>query len=135
MGFQEKSLWLVGTSLLAVFALYFWVVLPPPAPNVLPNQIALFGLVVALLVVLQVAGHAVIALLDRRTETDERDHLNMLIGERNGGFVLGVGVCVSLTLAVFTSGNFLFTHVLLGFWVLAELTSIGSSLWLYRRGR
>ena len=31
-------------------------------------------------------------------------------------------------------GNFVFTHVLLGFWVLAQLVEIASQLVLYRRG-
>ena len=87
-----------------------------------------------LLAALQVVGQGLIAILDRRTETDERDRLIGLIGERNGSFVLAVGVFLSLCAAVFTQGNFLFTHVLLAFCVLASLVSIGTSLWLYRRG-
>jgi hypothetical protein len=134
MTFQEKSLWLVGGSLVLVFGLYFWWVLPAPALDVRPDQVVVFGGMVVLLVVLQGAGHALIVLWERRTGTDERDRLIGLIGQRNGGFVLATGVFVSLCMAVFTSGNFLFTHVLLAFWVLAELTSVGTALWLYRRG-
>jgi hypothetical protein len=134
MTFKEKSLWLMGTSLLAVFGLYFGWVLPAPGPDVLPSQIVRFALVVALLVPVQIAGHTVLAIADRRTDPDERDRIIGLIGERNGGFTLAVGVFLSLFLAVFTEGNFLFTHVLLAFWVLAELVSIGTALWLYRRG-
>lgn len=134
MTFTEKSLWLVGGSLVLVFSLYFGWVLRAPTPDVLPNQIAFFGLVVALLVVLQVAGHALIAIRDRRVESDERDRLISLVGQRNGGLVLATGVFLSLSAAVFTTGNFVFTHVLLAFWVLAELTSIATALWLYRRG-
>jgi len=134
MAYREKSLWLVGLSLILVFSLYFWWVLPAPTADVLPNQVGLFVGAVILLVALQVVGHGLIAVLDRRTETDERDRLIGLIGERNGSFVLAVGVFLSLCAAVFTQGNFLFTHVLLAFWVLASLVSIGTSLWLYRRG-
>lgn len=134
MTYREKSLWLVGISLLLVFGLYFWRVLPASAADVLPNQIGLFAAAVSLLVALQVLGHALIAILDRRTEPDERDRRIGLIGERNGSFVLATGVSLSLFLAVFTQGNFLFTHVLLAFWVLASLVSIGTSLWLYRHG-
>ena len=134
MAHREKSLWLVGLSLILVFGLYFWWVLPAPTADVLPNQVGLFVGAVILLVALQVVGHGLIAVLDRRTETDERDRLIGLIGERNGSFVLAVGVFLSLCAAVFTQGNFLFTHVLLAFWVLASLVSIGTSLWLYRRG-
>jgi hypothetical protein len=133
MTFREKSLWLVGGSLGVVFGLYFGWVLPASGPYVLPGQIVQFGLVVTLLVAIQIVGHAVLAVVDRRTDPDERDRMIGLIGERNGGFVLAVGVFLSLFLAVFTEGNFLFTHVLLAFWVVAELVSIGTALWLYRR--
>ena len=105
MTFREKSLWLVGLSLVLVFGLYFWWVLPAPAPNVLPNQVVLFALMIALLVVLQIVGHTLIALLDRRVEQDERDRLITLIGERNGGFVLGLGVLTALSVALVTRGN------------------------------
>lgn len=57
-----------------------------------------------------------------------------LKGTRNGSFVLATGVFVALCAAVFTNGNFVFTHVLLGFWVLAQLVEIASQLHLYRRG-
>jgi hypothetical protein len=134
MTFTEKSLGLVGGSLALVFGLYFWWVLPAPGPDILPGQVVFFGAMVAVLVALQVAGHALIAIRDRRVTTDERDRLIGLIGQRNGGFVLATGVFLSLCVAVFTSGNFLFMHVLLAFWVLAELTSIATKLWLYRRG-
>jgi hypothetical protein len=132
--FREKSLWLVGISLSLVFGGYFWQVLPASAANVLPDQIGLFPVAVLVLVALQAVGHALLAIGDRRTESDERDHRINLIGERNGWLVLATGVFLSLCLAVFTEGNFLFTHVLLAFWVLASLVSIGTSLWLYRRG-
>ena len=89
---------------------------------------------VGFLVIFQIVGHALIAILDRRTETDERDRLIGLKGSRNAGFVLATGVACSLWLAVITTGNFLFTHVLLAFWVLAELVGIATQLVLHRRG-
>jgi hypothetical protein len=91
-------------------------------------------LAVILLVVTQVAGHLVIAILDRRCRTDERDRLIALKGTRNGAFVLATGVFLALCAAVLTKGNFVFTHLLLAFWVLAQLAEIGSQLYLYRKG-
>jgi hypothetical protein len=132
--YREKSLWLMGIALLVVFGLYFSWVLPAAESNVVPRQIGLFIVAIVLLVVLQVAGHAVMAAIDRRVEPDERDRFISLISERNGSVVLAIGVSVSLFLAVSTDGNFLFTHVLLAFWVLSTLASIATSLWLYRRG-
>jgi hypothetical protein len=89
---------------------------------------------VVLLVVLQIAGHIVMTIVDRRTETDERDRLIALKGTRNAAYVLATGVFLSLNAAVLTQGNFVFTHVLLASWVLAQLTETGSQLAMYRRG-
>ncbi|MBI1299443.1 hypothetical protein GC175_31325 [bacterium] len=134
LSFQEKSLWLQFVSLIAVFGLYFSTVLPTDTMTVLPHQVGLFVGMVVLHVVLMVAGHILIAVIDRRTESDERDRLFELKGERNGSYVLATGVFLALYAAVFTEGNFVFTHLLLGFWVLASLVEIGSQLYFYRRG-
>ncbi len=134
LSFQEKSLWLMFVSLVAVFALYFGTVLPTDAVDVMPQQVVKFVLAVSMLVIMQIAGHIVIAIEDRRTETDERDRLIRLLGIRNAGYVLAMGVFFALCAALISEGNFLFTHVLLGSWVLAQLVEIGSQLFVYRRG-
>jgi hypothetical protein len=134
LSFQEKSLWLMLVSLVAGFGFYFVTVLPMDAANVMPQQVVLFAVAVVMLVILQIAGHIVIALVDRRTETDERDRLIELKGTRNATYVLATGVFFALCAAIMTEGNFIFTHLLLGFWVLAQLVEIGSQLFLYRRG-
>ena len=134
LSFHEKSLWLVFSSLIACFSIYFVLVLPSSARNVMPQQMVLFALAVVLLVILQIVGHAIIAILDRRTDTDERDRRIGLIGTRNGAYVLATGVFMALSVALLTDGNFIFTHVMLGFWVLAQLVETGSQLFLYRRG-
>ncbi len=131
--FREKSLWLVMGGLVAVYGLYFMWVLPAHGPTVLPQQVATFVAAVVLLVVVQVVGHTVLAILDRRTETDERDRAITLRGARNGSLVLATGVFVAICVSLVSEGNFLFTHVMLAFWVLAELVDIGSQLVLYRR--
>ncbi|MDZ4805966.1 MAG: hypothetical protein SGI90_13985 [Candidatus Eisenbacteria bacterium] len=134
LSFQEKSLWLRFVSLVAVFGFYFVTALPAHARDVMPQQVVLFMLVVVMLVITQVVGHIVIAIADRHTETDERDRLIELKGTRNAAYVLATGVFLALGTALLTDGNFAFTHVLLGFWVLAHLVEIGSQLFLYRRG-
>jgi hypothetical protein len=134
LSFQEKSLWLMLVSLVGCFGFYFAMVLPPGETYIRPEQVVLFAVAVGFLVVVQIVGHAVIAILDRRTETDERDRLIALKGSRYASYVLGTGVCCALWLAVITVGNFLFTHVLLAFWVLAELVGIAAQLVLHRRG-
>ncbi len=139
LSFQEKSLWLMFVSLLVTFGLYFAVVVAPvlpvdPSSNVLPPQIALFVVAVVVLVIAQVVGHVVIAIVDQRTDTDERDRLIALKGTRNAAYVLATGVFCALCAALVTRGNFVFTHLLLAFWVLAQLVETGSQLALYRRG-
>jgi hypothetical protein len=134
LSFQEKSLWLMLVSLVACSSLYGAAVVPGHGANVQPHQVGFFALLVALLVALQVVGHTVIAVVDRRTGTDERDRLFELLGTRNGAYVLATGVFASLCTALITDGNFVFVHVLLGSWVLAQLVDTGSQLWLYRRG-
>jgi hypothetical protein len=134
LSFQEKSLWLMFVSLVGVFGFYFVTVLPASGADVMPNQMVLFTVAVVMLVIMQIVGHAVIAIMDRNTETDERDRLIALKGTRNAAYVLATGVFLALCAAMVTDGNFLFTHLLLGFWVLAQLVEIGSQLFLYRRG-
>lgn len=134
LSFQEKSLWVQFVSLIAVFGLYFSTVLPVETASVMPHQVGLFVGMVILLVVLMGAGHILIVVVDQHTETDERDQLIELKGMRNSSYVLATGVFLALCAAIFTEGNFIFTHLLLGFWVLAQLVEIGSQLYLHRRG-
>ena len=138
LSFQEKSLWLMFVSLIAAFSFYFYfafvTVLPAEAIDVMPHQVVFFVLAVVMLVIMSIVGHIVIAIADRRTETDERDRLIELKGTRNASYVLATGVFFALCAALLTDGNFVFTHLLLGFWVLAQLVEIGSQLFLYRRG-
>jgi len=134
LSFQEKSSWVMFVGLIAAFGFYFMTVLPIRGVNVMPHQVMLFILAIALLVITQILGQAIIAIRDRRTEVDERARLIELKGNRNGSYVLATGVFFALSAAVFTEGNFLFTHLLLGFWVLAQLVEIGSQLALHRRG-
>ena len=132
--FQEKSLWLMFAGLVAGFGFYFATVLPAAGVDVMPQQVALFVVAVVMLVVMQVAGLIVIAIVDRRTQTDERDRLIALKGTRNASYVLATGVFFALCAALVTEGNFVFMHVLLASWVVAQLVEIGSQLFLYRRG-
>ena len=134
MSFQEKSLWVMLVGLVLAFGGYFSVVLPSHRPDVQPSQVALFVVATILLVVLQVVGQVVVAILDRRTGTDERDRLIALKGTRNGAYLLATGVFFALCAAVWVPGNFVFAHVLLAFWVLAQLLEVATQLYSYRRG-
>ncbi len=134
LSYQEKCLWLMFVTLLGFFGFYFAMALSTSSVDVRPQQVALFVLAVVLMVIAQVGGHIVIAILDRRFRTDERDRLIALKGTRNGDFVLATGVFLSLCAAVVTEGNFIFTHLLLAFWVVSQLVDFASQLYLQRRG-
>ena len=88
------------------------------------------------LVVLTVISHIVLALVNPREAGayDERDRLITLRGEHVGGFVLAVGVFVSLVLAMAESPSFWIANALLLGWVLAELTAGAIRIVPYRRG-
>jgi hypothetical protein len=139
ISFHEKSLWVSLAGLLLAFGGYFYsaylTVLPTTAAkNVLPQQAGLFIAATVVLVVLLVAGHVVVALLDRRVETDERDRSIELRGGRYGSYVLATGVFVALCTSLMTEGNAVMAHVLLGSWVLAQGVEIVSQLVMYRHG-
>lgn len=139
MTFQEKSQWVTLLGLLVAFGGYFksaWqTLLPTPiAADIQPDQAGLFLGATILLVIILVAGHTVIAIFDGRADTDERDRLIELKGERYGSFVLAVGVFASLCTAVFTEGNAIMAHVLLGYWVLASVVECLTQIVMYRRG-
>lgn len=131
--FAEKSQWVTLVAVLVSFTSYFAVSLPGAPADIGPQTVVRFMAVVLLLVLLQVAGQVAIALRDRRTDTDERDRHIALRGVRNGAYVLSTGVFCALCVGVFVPGNFAFTHVLLGAWVLAQLVESGSCLWMYRK--
>ena len=139
MTFQEKSQWVQLVGLLVAFGGYFqsaWLtILPTPAAkDILPHQAGLFMAATILLVVILVVGHIVVIIFDQDTETDERDRLIEFKGERWGSFVLASGVFISLCTAVVTEGNAIMAHVLLGFWVLAQIIDCAAQIIIYRRG-
>lgn len=131
---HEKSLWLQLLGLVIAFGIYGAVVVPGAGRDVMPHHIAVFTLAIVLLVVSQVAGHVALAIADRRPGTDERTRLIGLKATRCGSWVLATGVFCALCTALVIRGNFVFTHVLLGFWVLAQVVEIVSQLVLHRRG-
>jgi hypothetical protein len=134
LSFKQKSLWLVLASLVIVFGYYFATVLPGHGPSVGSEEVYRFAAAVIVVIILQITGHILITIVDRRTAIDERDQLIGLKGTRNGNFVLAAGVFLSLSTAVLVEGNFAFTHVLLGFWILSQIVEIVSQLIHYHKG-
>ena len=140
LSFQEKSLWVSLAALVAAFGGYLLSVLEAVVSatagvDVVPQQAGSFLAATMVLVVLLVAGHAVMALLDRQTQADERDRSIELRGGKYGSCALGTGVFLALCTAPLTQGNAVMAHVLLGSWALAQGIEIISQLVMYRRGR
>jgi hypothetical protein len=138
MTFQEKSQWVTLLGLLIAFGGYFksasLMLLPEPiATDIMPGHAGLFMGATVMLVVILVVGHIAIVAFDPRAETDERDRLIELKGERYGSFVLACGVFLSLVVAVMTRGNAIMAHVLLGSWVLSSIVENLSQIIMYRR--
>ena len=134
MSYREKSLAVLFVGLAGAFGFYFLMVLPPHAADVMPQHVAVFVAAIALLIATQVIGHVLALPGDRTLRTDERDRLIALAATRNGAYVLACGVFAALCVALVTPGNFAFTHVLLGAWVVAQLVQTGSELVYHRRG-
>ena len=139
MSFREKSLALQMASLVVVFGSYFAWVWPRRTERLEAIQIAAFVAVLMALVLLQIVGHALLAIasrkeLGRTIQTDERDTLIRLRALRISSWILASGVFLSLCIAALTPGNFAFTHILLAFWVIAQLIELLSQWFDYRRG-
>lgn len=110
--------------------------------------IAFTGLGVAavvMLVVLQVIGHIVAAVISKPEDGDERDRLIGLRSDQVGGIVLNIGVIstVGHILAagffdqpsvVALASPFGILNMLVASMVIAELCACLTRIWLYRRG-
>ena len=137
--FREKTLWLSLVSLVVVYAVYFATALSDFSAQIASVHVSAFVGMLIILITIQIVGNTVLAIANRRelaasVQSDERDTLIRLKGTQLGFYVLVIGVFVSLCLAVLVPGNFVFVHVLLAFWVLAQATETLSRLIFYRRG-
>jgi hypothetical protein len=138
MTFNEKSQWIMLVGLLIAFGIFFQssyavFLAVPEAKDIIAPQAFLFMAATAMLVVILVVGHIVIFMFNQDDSTDERDQLIELKGERYGSWVLASGVFFTLCTAVYTEGNAIMAHVLLGFWVLAQMVENLSQIIMYRR--
>lgn len=144
MSFREKSIWVMSAGLLLASVIYAYAVssvnqamqsdVAWQAMRILPPMVFLFAVAVGLLTVFAVIAHVVLAVADPKGGEDERDRKIALKGAQWGGVVLAVGVFCALCVAVLSAGNFWFSHVLLGFWVLAQLAEYLTQIVLYRCG-
>lgn len=137
MTFKEKSAAVTLVALIFVYGAYFAnaMRLSPDVP-VETIDGALIRTVVTLVAIL-IVFHIVVAAFHGRKaeeEEDERDRQYELIGDRNGGYVVGFGAVSAMIMLLGQLPPSQVIHVLLGAVVLSEIAKIVTQLVLYRRG-
>lgn len=138
MSFREKSDWLSFVSL-CLMGIYFAEVVRGLLGGAHPGgpyYFVLFWALVAVLVVIQVVTHIVLAIRapdDARTPVDEREDLIHLRATRPAYFVLLVGTFLTIGTMHMGFSIWQFAHcVLFTIWF-AELVRYGLRLYYYRR--
>ena len=137
MSFPQKSSLATIVAMLAVYGCYFSIVGARVDGDV--EAVAykpLLVVTVVALAVLMAVSHAVLAMLWPREAdvVDERDRQIAWRSDRVGGYVLAVGVCGVLSLALAEAPYFYIANAALLAWVLAELSGHMVKLALYRWG-
>ena len=138
MSFQEKSTWVMLTTMTVVYGWYF-VSMASRLGNesageidyqasMLVTVLAVVGLAVALFIVLAIANP------EASDMSDERDREINRFGEYVGGYVLAVGALAGLGLAMAEVEHFWVANALLAGLVVSEITSGVTKVILYRRG-
>ena len=138
MSFREKSAIVTLIVLVVVYGGYFARALTwAPDTPVEAIDGALIRTVIGL-VVLLVFVHVVLGVLTtmagEKAAEDERDRMFELIGDRNGGYVVGFGAVGAMLMLLAQLPPAQVIHILLGALVLSEIVKIGTQLVLYRRG-
>lgn len=134
--FEEKSVWVTLSCMATVFAVYFVLagrMLVAGVTSVLPF-VPLFAVVVALLVVVLIVGHIVVAVVSRPDGRDERDRLIEWRAESNSSWLLGVGVVAAVFgLATPIAPAWIANGLLLALFF-SEAMKQAFQLYYYRRG-
>jgi hypothetical protein len=138
MSFQEKSTMTMTGILVVLFGWYFTLVLGPIASSP-ARDTAYSGLMIAvvvLLIILAAVSHTVLAIV-LRSQANAHDERDRLIGLRSAGvagYILAVGICAGIGLAMARVDTFWIAQALIAALVTAEITEGVVQLTLYRRG-
>ena len=139
--FQEKSIWTSLITTVVLFGIYFimaFQVLAIDDLSEVPAKFtigALFTGVVIAFVVIEVVVHIVLALSSPPEIEDERSKLISLKATRNAAIVLAIGVWLSFFGLAFTTYNpMIVAHLLLSFFIMAEIVRFSSKLIYFRMG-
>lgn len=143
MAFREKLLWTQLVALLGFGGAYFLPVFgsylgwgAPPVGQFVWLVLCILGLIAGQIVV--TGGMAVIAALhtprEARTAKDERDRQIDLLGTRTGFYVLVVGAMAAMVTVHLGAGAVLLVNFVFFALLLAELSRLGTQVFIYRRG-
>jgi predicted membrane channel-forming protein YqfA (hemolysin III family) len=134
--FEERSVWIQLFSMVLILGGYFFVAWQMLSVGVtaLPAYAPVFGVAVALMVIVMVAGHAAVAIASRPEGRDERDRLIEWRAESNSGWLVGAGVILGICAMIASVPNAWTAHLLLMSLFLSEVLKCVLQLVYYRRG-
>lgn len=134
--FEEKSVWITLSSLVATFAVYFVLAARMLSAGVLvvAPYVALLAVTTVLLVIIVTAGHIVVVLASRPDGRDERDRLIEWRAESNSSWLLAVGVLAAIVGLALGLGAAWIANGLLASLFLSEVLKQVMQLVYYRRG-
>lgn len=134
--FEEKSVWIQLISMVVGLGFYFVVAgrMLLGGIDVLPAFMPMFFFAVMLIVIVNVAGHIVVAVLSRPDGRDERDRLIGWRSESQSAWILAVGVIAAISGLIFSIPNVWIAHLLLLFLFISEVVKEVSQLYFYSRG-
>jgi hypothetical protein len=134
--FEEKSVWIQLISLIVSLGLYFIVagVMFYNRIHALPAFVPMFVVAVILIMLINIAGHVVVAIASRPEGRDERDRLIEWRAESNSAWVLGAGVILAIMGMIVSVDNIWIAHLLLISLFVSEVLKEINQLVYYRRG-
>jgi hypothetical protein len=134
--FEERSVWIQLFSLVLILGGYFLVAGQMLAVGVavLPPYAAVFGVAVALMIIVMVVAHAAVAIASRPEGRDERDRVIEWRAESNSGWLVGAGVILGICAMIASVPNVWTAHLLLLSLFLSEVLKCVLQLVYYRRG-
>ena len=134
--FEEKSVWITLSVLLAAFGVYFFLATRMLLAGVMEVvlYVPILALSVVLLVVLLTIGHAAVAIVNRPDGRDERDRVIEWRAENNSSWVLGVGVIAAIFGLATSVGTAWIANGLLMALFVSEVVKHAFQLYYYRRG-
>ena len=137
MAFHEKSAWIMALALLIGGLFYFGLVvlISNGMGELAPPLFPLIVIYTIILIALAIVGHVVIAIMTPKEANAPLDERERQIQHRAGhwsGYVIGVGVIISLGSYLFTrNGDLLFYGVFASL-MLSALVEYASQIMLYR---